>query len=115
MRTKGGSKGHRFCMECRGGRGQLGALEGNGASASWRMLGNLELIHVDFEKEDEMWITIDSGASENVIGPRMVPPIPDCTFPRKIEERLLCGRQRDCHAEHRGETRESVHNRWKEV
>ena len=63
-------------MERRGGRGQLGALEGNGASASWRMLGNLELIHVDIEKKDEKWITIDSGASENVIGPRMVPQCP---------------------------------------
>ena len=69
MRTKGGSKGTGSAWSVEVGEDdtsnkQLGAFEGNGASASWRMLGNLE--------EDEMWITCDSGASEN----RMVPQCP---------------------------------------
>ena len=76
----------------------IGALERQCSDDHLRILANLELNQVntmkvyeichpcdeyyselntvDTTKGDEIWLTIDSGASENVIGPKMVPQCP---------------------------------------
>ena len=111
---------HKFCVERRSeeegsSTKHLGALEGHDVIASWRMVGNLECNHLETKEKDEVWNTIESGASENVIGPRDGAALPGRTLPWVLEGRHLCGSQRDCHAEHRGETRGSVHTRWMQV
>ena len=56
LRTKGGSKGTSSAWSVEvdeedSSNKQLGALEGTGANASWRMLGNVQLNHLDTKKE----------------------------------------------------------------